>query len=174
MSEKADIKELAVATWRLEKWLDNLNTERKMAARSALRSIKKYIGALGIEIQDPIGAKFDPGLAVEVVNNESDGNDEDLIIIETLSPYIYQNNELIQHARVIIGTVVKEKNTSADDKKIDESPSAASDAKNDTETETQMVSKAERHDKSTVAGEEEEVSISQDEIERMMKYAKIL
>ena len=43
MSDKADIKELAVAAWRLEKWLDNLVVDRKMAAKSALRSIKKYI-----------------------------------------------------------------------------------------------------------------------------------
>ena len=43
MSDKADIKELAVAAWRLEKWLDNLVADRKMAAKSALRSIKKYI-----------------------------------------------------------------------------------------------------------------------------------
>ena len=41
--EQADIRELATATWRLEKWLDNLNAERKMAAKSALRNIKKYI-----------------------------------------------------------------------------------------------------------------------------------
>ena len=47
MSDKADIKELAVAAWRLEKWLDNLVADRKMAAKSALRSIKKYISASG-------------------------------------------------------------------------------------------------------------------------------
>ena len=99
MSDKADIKELAVAYWRLEKWLDNLNSERKMAAKSALRSIKKYITALGVEVKDPLGSKFDPGLAVEVVNNEDmEAREENLIIIETLTPYIYQNAELVQHA----------------------------------------------------------------------------
>ena len=108
MSDKADIKELAVATWRLEKWLDNLNADRKMAAKSALRSIKKYITASGVEVKDPLGSKFDPGLAVKVINNESDGVPEDkLIIIETLAPYVYQDGELVQHARVIIGTDMK-------------------------------------------------------------------
>ena len=112
MSDKADIKELAVAAWRLEKWLDNLVADRKMAAKSALRSVKKYISAFGVEVKDPLGSKFDPGLAVEVVNNEDEDADEnELIIVETLAPYVYQNGELVQHARVIIGTAVKEAKT---------------------------------------------------------------
>ena len=104
-----DIRELATATWRLEKWLDNLNAERKMAAKSALRNIKKYISGCNVEVKDPLGSKFDPGLAVEVVNNESpETPEEELIIIETLAPYVYQDGELIQYARVIIGTEIKE------------------------------------------------------------------
>ena len=104
-----DIRELATATWRLEKWLDNLNAERKMAAKSALRNIKKYISGCNVEVKDPLGSKFDPGLAVEVVNNESpETPDEELIIIETLAPYVYQDGELIQYARVIIGIEIKE------------------------------------------------------------------
>ena len=107
--EQADIRELATATWRLEKWLDNLNAERKMAAKSALRNIKKYISGCNVEVKDPLGSKFDPGLAVEVVNNESpETPDEELIIIETLAPYVYQDGELIQYARVIICTEIKE------------------------------------------------------------------
>ena len=107
--EQADIRELATATWRLEKWLDNLNAERKMAAKSALRNIKKYISACNVEVKDPLGSKFDPGLAVEVVNNESpEIPEEELIIIETLAPYVYQDGELIQYARVIIGSEIKE------------------------------------------------------------------
>lgn len=107
--DNADIKELAIAAWRLEKWLDNLNAERKMAAKSALRTIKKYISGCNVEIKDPLGSKFDPGLAVEVVNNEApEASEEELIIIETLAPYVYQDGELIQYARVIIGTEIKE------------------------------------------------------------------
>ena len=104
-----DIRELATATWRLEKWLDNLNAERKMAAKSALRNIKKYISGCNVEVKDPLGSKFDPGLAVAVVNNDSpETPDEELIIIETLAPYVYQDGELVQYARVIIGTEIKE------------------------------------------------------------------
>ena len=133
MSDKADIKELAVAAWRLEKWLDNLVADRKMAAKSALRSIKKYISASGVEVKDPLGSKFDPGLAVEVVNNEDEDADEnELIIVETLAPYVYQNGELVQHARVIIGTAVKEAKTNTgvveDNSEKTEAPAVAETA----------------------------------------------
>ncbi len=160
MPESADIKELAVATWRLEKWVDNLNFDRKMAAKSALRSIKKYLTASGIEIRDPMGSKFDPGLAVEVVNNESEDadNEDDLIIIETLSPYLYQNGELIQHARVIIGTEMKDKQeTVADSEEAVMNDQQA--GKSDSASENQSAT-------------ESDVVIDEKDIERMMAYAK--
>lgn len=163
MSDKADIKELAVAAWRLEKWLDNLVADRKMAAKSALRSIKKYISVSGVEVKDPLGSKFDPGLAVEVVNNEDEDADEnELIIVETLAPYVYQNGELVQHARVIIGTAVKEAKANTgvveDNSMKADAPAVAETPQSITET--------------SVA--DEEVTIGTDEIERMMAYAKIL
>ena len=170
MQRNADIKELAVAAWRLEKWLDNLNSDRKMAAKSALRSIKKYIAALEIEVVDPVGSKFDPGLAIEVVNNEApEALEENLIIIETLSPYVYQSGELIQYARVIIGTLVKEAKANNE---IIEAP------KQDTVVQPLVT---EVKDASTMPTEtdtaevdEETVQIRKDDIERMMEYAKIL
>lgn len=163
MSDKADIKELAIAAWRLEKWLDNLVADRKMAAKSALRSIKKYISASGVEVKDPLGSKFDPGLAVEVVNNEDEGADEnELIIVETLAPYVYQNGELVQHARVIIGTAVKEAKTNT---------GVVED--NSVKTDVPAVAETPQSIKETSVADEE-VAIGTDEIERMMAYAKIL
>lgn len=167
MSDKADIKELAVAAWRLEKWLDNLVADRKMAAKSALRSIKKYISASGVEVKDPLGSKFDPGLAVEVVNNEDEDADEnELIIVETLAPYVYQNGELVQHARVIIGTAVKEAKTNTG---VVEDNSVKTDAPAVAETAAEIPQSIKE---TSVA--DEEVAIGTDEIERMMAYAKIL
>lgn len=161
MAENADIKELAVAAWRLEKWLDNLNSNRKMAAKSALRGIKKYISAMGIEIKDPIGSKFDPGLAVEVVNNENeDAAEDELIIIETLSPYLYQDGELLQYARVIIGTKVKEAKPITEI--IDESA-----------PEVPITTEKECKPKEANTPEDD-VKIGKDDIERMLSYAKIL
>lgn len=172
MSDRADIRELAVAAWRLEKWLDNLNSDRKMAAKSALRSIKKYITASGVEVKDPIGSKFDPGLAVEVVNNEADGaEEEDLIIIETLAPYVYQNGELLQHARVIIGTAVKEAKPNNEILEPTEELSAQQEAPVD---ETPSSEKSgEETAEHVVAEQDKSITIDENDIERMMRYAKI-
>lgn len=106
---KPNIAELAVAAWRFERWLDNLNAERKMAAQKSLREIKKFLDASDIEIVDPLGWKFDPGLAVEVVNNEAeDVNEEELIIIQTNSPIVKQGGAVIQYGKIILGQEVKE------------------------------------------------------------------
>ena len=169
MQSGADIKELAVAAWRLEKWLDNLNSDRKMAAKSALRSIKKYIAALAVEVVDPVGSKFDPGLAIEVVNNEApETPEEDLIIIETLAPYVYQNGELIQHARVIIGTLVKEA------KKSNEIVEETAQVETIEQPANEEESKPSEEADSVVVPDEENIAIRKDDIERMMEYAKIL
>ncbi len=104
-----NIAELAVAAWRLERWLDNLNAERKMAAKKSIRENKKYLDAFDIKIIDPLGWKFDPGLAVEVINNEADDVDEEkLIIIQTNSPIVKQNGAVIQYGKVILGRDIKE------------------------------------------------------------------
>lgn len=166
MSDKADIKELAVAAWRLEKWLDNLNADRKMAAKSALRSIKKYITASGVEVKDPVGSKFDPGLAVEVVNNEAeDVPEEELIIIETLAPYVYQDGELVQHARVIIGSEVKE--AKANNGSVEDTTSEAN-SEETVNTNTTLDSS-----KQDSSGDSDDIKIGAEDIERMMAYAKV-
>lgn len=166
MSDRPDINELAVCTWRLEKWLNNLNADRKMAAKSALRGIKKYVAASGVEFKDPIGSKFDPGLAVEVVNNEDENADEkSLIIIETLSPYIYQDGELIQHARVIIGTTIKEaKENNAVSKPVYVCGSIGEVA----EAEISIVADE------AVSIKKDEIEFDEKDIEKVMAYAKVL
>ena len=169
MAEKADIIELAVAAWRLEKWLDNLNADRKMAAKSALRIIKKYISACGIEVRDPIGARFDPGLAIEVVNNESEeAPEETLIITETLSPYIYHEGKLVQHAREIIGTTQKCVKENKGTVEVDDMKARTGDANMVENTESLYNLQAEQ------PSVDENITISKDEIERIKAYAKIL
>ena len=103
-----DVKDVAVAAWRLEKWLDNIKVERKMAAKSSLRAIKRYLDENHIEVIDLTGTKFDVGLAVSVVNNESDETDEEkLIISEMVKPIIKENGAVIQYGQVILGDKVK-------------------------------------------------------------------
>lgn len=105
----ADIKELAISYWRMDKWLNNANVERKMAASSALRSIKKYLDANGVEVVDLTGQKFDSGLAVDVINNDipEGSDDSNALISEMIKPIIMQNGSVIQFGQVSIGLTVK-------------------------------------------------------------------
>ena len=176
MVEKTDIKDLAVAAWRLEKWLNNLKADRKMAAKSALRIIKNYLSASGIEIKDPTGARFDPGLAIEVINNESeDAPENELIVSETLSPYIYQDGELVQRARVIIGTTIKhmkDNNEIVEKDDFKTNKCSASVINNAAEEATEKPDSS-GHPKIEDC-DDEAIKISKEDIERVKTYAKIL
>ena len=98
-----DIKDVAVACWRLEKWVDKTNVEKKMAAKSALRILNEYLLENGIEIRDLTGERFSSGLSVEVIGNESEETDaEKLIIRETIKPVLLENGSVIQAGQVIL------------------------------------------------------------------------
>ncbi len=105
----ADIKELAISYWRMEKWLNNTNVERKMAASSALRTVKRYLDSNNIEVLDLLGQHFDSGLAVDVINNDvPEGTDDSKVIItEMLKPIIMQDGAVVQFGQVSIGLTVK-------------------------------------------------------------------
>ena len=104
-----DLKDLAISYWRMERWVNNINAERKMAANSALRTIKKYLDSNGIEILDLLGNTYDPGMAVDVINNDvPDGADESKIVIsEMIKPVIIKDGTVIQFGQVSIGLTVK-------------------------------------------------------------------
>lgn len=104
-----DLKDLAISYWRMERWVNNINAERKMAANSALRTIKKYLDSNGIEILDLLGNTYDPGMAVDVINNDvPDGADESKIVIsEMIKPVIIKDGTVIQFGQVSIGLTIK-------------------------------------------------------------------
>lgn len=110
---KPNIAELAVAAWRLERWLENLNAERKLAAKKSLREIKGFLEASGIEVVDPLGWKFDEGLPLQIVNNEADDED-DVIIVQTTAPIVKENGAVIQAGKVILGKTVKEQKSNSE------------------------------------------------------------
>lgn len=174
MTEKADVRELAIAAWRLERWLDGLHVERKQAAKSALRSIKKFLTVSGVVIQDPIGSKFDPGLAIEVINNEDEIADESkLIIVETVSPYVYLNGHLIQHAKVIIGTSIHDKND-GQTQKYKSTQQRATPPKSDSDTGISQEAVSTVGNSETSQASHSDIDIKKEDVERMLRYAKIL
>ena len=107
----ADINEIAISYWRIDKWLKNTNVERKMAVTSSLRSIKKFLDNNNVEVLDLTGNKYDAGLAVEVIGRDYEDETPDeskLVISEMLKPVIMQNGSVMQFGQVTIGYKVKE------------------------------------------------------------------
>ena len=99
------MEELALAYWRLAKWVDAADVEHKMAATSALRQMKKFLDENNIEIIDYIGQKFDSGYSVDVLGRKSgeDLPEEDLVIVETVRPIILENGEVVKYGQAFLG-----------------------------------------------------------------------
>lgn len=104
-----NIIDLAVAYWRLEKWVANATVEKKMAANSSLRTMKRFLDANGIEIRDLTGQAFDYGMNLKVIHSDMPENDPTAkpIISEMIKPMVLQNGSVVSAGEVVIGTVVK-------------------------------------------------------------------
>lgn len=103
-----DLKDLAISYWRLEKWVASAPVDKKLAATSSLRNIKKFLDDSKVVIVDPVGQPYDAGMAVDVVRNNMDEDDDTTpIISETVKPIVMQNDSVIMFGQVIIGKEVK-------------------------------------------------------------------
>ena len=103
-----DLSDVALAYWRLDKWVKNTNVDRKAAANSSLRKIKNFLDDNGYEIKDFLGQQYDVGLAVDVISKTTDDVPEyELIITETLEPLILERGEVSKFGKVVIGKEVK-------------------------------------------------------------------
>ena len=102
--------DVALAYWRLEKWVEGLNAERKNAATSSLRLLGRFLDENNIEIIDFLGQRYDAGMAIDVIGKdiEDSAMEDDLIISETLIPLILINGEVLKFGQVMLGKNVKE------------------------------------------------------------------
>ena len=100
----SNIKEVAIACWRLQKWLSSVDVERKIAAESSLRALKDFLSVNNVEVVDLTGEQYDPGLSVEVLFFEDEDSDSENIptIIEMTQPIIIQNSTVIEFGQVVI------------------------------------------------------------------------
>jgi hypothetical protein len=108
------INEVAIAYWKLEKWIKSANVDKKAAAESSLRSIKRFLDGNSIEIDDLTGDTYDSGLAVEIVFREDDdGSPYDGIakITEMVKPIILHKGSVIQFGQAIIGNNINNKDS---------------------------------------------------------------
>ncbi len=100
----ADIKSLAVAKWRLEKWLDKADVDKKLPAESSIRVISEYLEGMGIKIVDPLQQEYDSGLAVDVicVEDTSSKSRKPSVITEVMAPIVIEHDEVISRGQVVI------------------------------------------------------------------------
>lgn len=114
----ADLKELAIAKWRLSKWIFALDCDKKLAAESSLRTIDEFLFEQGITIIDLTGKQYDSGLAVEIIYCESENtNSEKTLITEMISPIILENGTVVKSGQVVISQSFKFEKKSPSPKK---------------------------------------------------------
>jgi hypothetical protein len=98
--------DLAIAHWRLTQSLQDSRDANAPATRHALRKIADLLAAWRVEARSMDGVAYDPGLNAHVVDRVHDpavptGAD---IIIETLSPLILLDGQVIRTPEVIVAT----------------------------------------------------------------------
>ncbi len=92
---------LAIEHWRLS---TALGDAAPAAARHALRKIADILQSAGIEAQSLDNLPHDPGMSAEVIDRVADtraaAGD---IIVETLSPLVTLNGQVIRRAEIVVG-----------------------------------------------------------------------
>lgn len=99
-----NIKEAAIAYWRLQKWVSSIEVDRKIAAESSLRTLKDFLKENEVEVIDLTGKLYDPGLSVEVMYFEDEDTVSENIptIVEMMKPIIIQKGFVIEFGQVVI------------------------------------------------------------------------
>ena len=93
--------ELAIDSWRLNRCLGE-GEAGATGARHAARRLSEFLKKHGIEIQDLTGQVYEPGLALEVIENNTKHTDGPMAIEETISPGVLLRGKLVRQGRVII------------------------------------------------------------------------
>ena len=103
------LEDVALAYWRLKKWVDSINATRKNAAISSLRLLERFMDENKIEIIDYLGQQYDVGMAVDVIGKDVEDNtpEDKLIISEMLTPLILINGEVLKFGQAMLGKEIK-------------------------------------------------------------------
>jgi hypothetical protein len=98
--------ELAIEGWRLEHWLAELPPEKVASKlRHVARRLGKFLSERELAALDLTGRKYEPGMAVEVLEVLTDENlrAHEKLIIEMVAPIILWRGRVIRHGQVVIG-----------------------------------------------------------------------
>jgi hypothetical protein len=100
-----EIIEQAVEFWRLKSFLEKSgNGELAPAVRHYTRRAEGFFGKYGIGLVDLTGQKYEPGLAVEVIETVEARKELPAaeIIVEMTEPVVLFREKVIRHGRAVI------------------------------------------------------------------------
>jgi hypothetical protein len=91
--------ELVLDIWRIDRRAQR-HSETPESVRVACELTMDRLRALGFELREPIGERYDENMRVRVVDSED--ADEDLHVSECLAPAVYYRSELVRPAEVVL------------------------------------------------------------------------
>jgi hypothetical protein len=101
--------ELAIESWRLEHWLAGLPPEKAGSKlRHIARRLQKFLNERELAALDLTGQKYEPGMAVEVLEVLTDENSRagEKLIVEMVAPIILWRGRVVRHGQIVVGQTV--------------------------------------------------------------------
>lgn len=98
--------ELAVESWRLEHWLAGLPPEKVASKlRHVARRLQKFLTEREFAALDLTGQKYEPGMAVEVLEVFADESlrAQEKLIVEMVAPIILWRGQVVRHGQIVVG-----------------------------------------------------------------------
>jgi len=106
----ADYIELANSYYRLLRWVEATDAEKKNTALRSLDKIKRFLTDSSVEVIDLTGQPFSEGWAVKVMKLDDTVPENELVFTRMVKPIIQINGELAQDGEVYVGRLEAEDN----------------------------------------------------------------
>jgi molecular chaperone GrpE (heat shock protein) len=101
--------ELAIESWRLEHWLAGLPPEKVASKlRHIARRLQKFLTERELAALDLTGQKYEPGMAVEVLEVVPDehAGARGKLVVEMVAPIVLWRGRVVRHGQVVVGHVI--------------------------------------------------------------------
>lgn len=102
----ADMIELAVEVWRVERRFQKISPRfsdnERAGLQSSIRKLSRYLEKNDIEIIEYTNQKFNEGLNVDVLSVEKDGENREPKIKETVEPAVLSKGQIVRRAKVVV------------------------------------------------------------------------
>ncbi len=97
-----DIIELALAYWRLKRWVDKVEVDKKLSAYNSLKKIGKYLENQGVQLIGYDGQSYDIGLRGSVAGDDGFYDCDEATIAQTIEPVILIDKEIVHYGIVVL------------------------------------------------------------------------